>query len=953
MKTINSFLQRCAAALLLLLLLPAAGFSQQMPPIPVDPDFRIGKLDNGLTYYIRYNNWPENRANFYIAQKVGSIEEEDNQRGLAHFLEHMCFNGTDNFAGNDVIEYCRSIGVEFGRDLNAYTSVEETVYNINNVPTLRTASLDSCLLILRDWADGLTLDPEEIDKERGVIHEEWRLTSDAISRMMERNLPAAYPGSKYGYRFPIGTMDVVDNFKPEELRAYYEKWYHPANQGILVIGDVDVDHTEEMIKELFGGMTNPDDAAAIERPDVPDNAEPIIIIDKDKEQRTCFLDLYIKHEAYPDSLKSGMEYLLYRYLVSAAGEMLSNRFDEAILDADCPFVHGYVGDGDYLLSKAVGALDITVSPKDVSLTAAALTAAYTEALRAAEYGFTATEYNRFKDNYLSELDKRYSNKDKRTNEEFAEQVRAHFLDGEPLMSIDDEYQLYQQIVPMIPVEAVNEMIKELVSATDTNLVVINFNKEGDDVVYPTREELLDALHAAQTAELTPFVDNVKDEPLISELPAAGEIVSEEKSDKFDYTELMLSNGVKVILKHTDFEKDKVTLEGVGGAGQTAYPADDVNLKLFDDAIGISGLGQFSNSELTKALAGKIANADLSMDERAMKIEGGSTPKDVETMLQMVYLYFTDINKDQAAYDNLISRLEVQLKDRSLSPDIAFSDSISATLYGHNPRRAPLVAEDLPLISYDRILEMAKTATASANGWEFTILGNYDEETIRPLVCQYLGALPSAEKVDNSPREIGYAKGKVDNIFYRKQETPKAVAIMVWTNRDMEYSAEKSVELQMVGDILEMEYLQKIREDAGAAYTCGASGMAGISDDGWHIYLLQSVCPMKPEKKDIAMEILANEVTATLSAIDEEKLQKVKETMLKQFDDDQNKNSYWANVIYKWRKCGVDIHTGTRELIESETAERLIALMKEFLASGDCITVAMFPEEGDEAQTVNE
>ncbi|MCD8282916.1 MAG: insulinase family protein [Prevotella sp.] len=922
-------------------------FCQPETALGTDPDVRIGVLDNGLTYYIRANNWPENRANFYIVQRVGSLEEEDNQRGLAHFLEHICFNGTDNFPGNDVIEYCRSIGVEFGRDLNAYTSVEETVYNIDNVPTYREASLDSCLLILRDWADGLTLDPVEIDKERGVIHEEWRLRSGAMNRMVERNLPALYPGSKYGYRMPIGTMEVVDNFRPEELRAYYEKWYHPANQGIIVVGNVDVDRTEAKIKEMFGAMTNPENAAPIVKESVPDNSEPIVVIDQDKEQTTCFLNIYMKHEAYPDSLKNTSDYVFTRYLIDAATAMLGNRYYEAMLDADCPYVDAYSIDGPYLLSKAVDALDITVSPKDISHTAEALTAAYTEARRAAEYGFTDTEYARFKADFLSGLDREYSNKDKRTNHEFYRECKAHFLDGEPMMSIDERYAMYQQIVPMIPVQAVNMLVKDLINETDTNLVIINFNNEKDGAVYPTREELLGALQAAREAEITPFVDNVKDEPLVSDLPAPGEITNEETNEQFDYTELTLSNGVSVVLKHTDFEPDKVIISGEGGAGKTAYEADDVNLKLFDDVIGYSGLGGFTQNELMKAMAGKIANADLTMNERKTGISGSSTPRDAETMLQMVYLYFTAITKDTASYDNLMSRLEAQLKNRDLNPDIAFSDSLSATLYGHDPRRAPLTADDLPLISYDRILEMARAATRSANGWEFTIAGNYDEETIRPLICQYLGALPSSDVIESSPRRTDYVKGNVTNIFNRRQETPQATAAIMWVNEELPYSWEHKVQMDMIGQVLEMEYLQKIREDASAAYTCSATGMASVGDDGWHAYVLQAYCPMKPEKKETAMEIMAGEVLAATKSIDGEKLQKVKEAMLKKYDDNQNKNAYWDNVIYMWRKFGVDIQTGGRELIESQTAESLTALMKEFLAPGNCITVAMFPEESEE------
>ena len=930
------------AALLLVAMVAQA--QRSMPPLAVDTAVRIGKLDNGLTYYIRHNNWPENRANFYIAQKVGSLQEEDNQRGLAHFLEHMCFNGTDNFKGNDLIEYCRSIGVEFGADLNAYTSIEETVYNIDNVPTDRQSALDSCLLILRDWADGLTLAPEEIDKERGVIHEEWRLRTSAQSRMLERNLPKLYPGCKYGLRYPIGTMEVVDNFKPQELRDYYEKWYHPTNQGIIVVGNVDVDYTEAKIKELFGNITNPENPAPIVKVEVPDNNEPIVIVDKDKEQRTSSLSIMMKHDATPDSVKNTAVYPIFLYTKDAAMYMLNQRYSEAAQKADCPYTRASAFDGGYIFSKTKDAFDISLTPKDVTKTAEALKAAVIEARRAAEFGFTATEFARFKENYLSMLDKNYSNKDKRTNEDLYSLCKDHFLDGEPMMSVDDEYQLMTQVVQLISLKSVNRLMSELVCKSDTNVVILDFNNETEGAVYPTEQQLLDALHEARSAEVTAFVDNVKNEPLITKMPKAGKVKKDVKNDKLGYTELQLSNGVTVILKKTDFKKDEVMLSGFGGAGETSYPADDVNSKLFDSVIGISGLGNFSSTELTKALAGKMANADLTMGERMMDVTGTSTPKDVETMLQLTYLYFTDIKKDEDSFKRLMGQLEVQLKNRALSPDVAFSDSLTATMYGHSKRNNPLLLEDLPSVSYDRILQMAKERTASAKGWEFHIIGNFDEETIKPLVCQYLGALPAKKAEKQSKRENFIVKGVAQNVFKRKQETPKATAYMVWSNTDMPYTQEGGVQVDIIGQILSMEYLKKIREEASAAYSCGARGSWNYGLDGYHTYRIIAYCPMKPEKADIAMKIMDEEVSKLKDNIDAEKLKNIKELMLKQLDDNQKKNDYWEGVITMWRNHGIDIQSNARETIQSQTPEKLKAFMKEFLKPGNEVTVAMLPEE---------
>ena len=929
----------------LLFVAAMAQAQMQMPTIPLDSAVRIGKLDNGLTYYIRYNNWPEHRANFYIAQKVGSIQENESQRGLAHFLEHMCFNGTDNFKDNDLIRYCESIGVKFGEDLNAYTSIDQTVYNIDNVPTARQSSLDSCLLILHDWADGLTLDPKEIDKERGVIHEEWRLRTKAGSRMFERNLPVLYPGSKYGVRYPIGLMSVIDNFKPKELRDYYEKWYHPSNQGIIVVGDVDVNHTEAMIKKLFGGIKNPVNAEAIVDEQVPDNAEPIVVIDKDKEQSTSSVDLMFKHDAFPDSMKTSMIYLITNYVKTAAVSMLNQRYAEAVQKADCPYVSASAGDGNYIFAKTKDAFGISASPKDMSLTAASLKAALVEARRAAEFGFRATEFNRFKEDMLSSLEKEYSNKDKRYSEQFYGECKGNFLSNEPMPSIDYYYQTMKQIIPMIPLEAVNEVIKQFIPANDSNIVILNFNNEKEGNVYPTREQLLGAVKDARAEKIEAYVDNVKNEPLITVMPKPGKIKKEVKNDKFGYTELTLSNGVTVVLKKTDYKKDQVLLSGQGFGGASLYgPADYTNLKVFNGAIGISGLSNFSSTELQKALAGKIANANLSMGDKYMGIDGNSTPKDVETMMQMAYLYFTKINKDQKAFDNLISQYQVSLKNRELSPEVALSDTLTKTVYGNDPRMKPLLLGDLKDINYDRILQMAKERTASATGWTFTIIGNYDDATIRPLICQYLGSLPTNGKIVKGKRTHEMCKGIIDNTFLRKMETPKATSYVIWHNDVMPYTLENDIKADMAGQILSMVYLKKIREEASAAYTCGAQCNASI-DDEYHNVTLVAYCPMKPEKKDTALLIMKSEVSTLAKTCDQSMLTKVKEYMLKQVDDAVKTNGYWSGVIYTFRKYGIDTSTDYKSLVNAQTPESISAFMKEFLKANNRITVTMLPEEG--------
>ena len=915
----------------------------QLPPIPVDTAVRIGKLPNGLTYYIRHNGYPEHRVNFYIAQRVGSIQEEENQRGLAHFLEHMAFNGSENYPGDKLLEYMRSIGVEFGRDLNAYTSIAETVYNIDNVPSGNLAALDSCLLVLKDWSNGLTLDDEEIDKERGVIENEWRLRSSADQRMFERNLEKMYPGSKYGRRMPIGTMEVVKNFKPDVLRAYYHKWYRPDNQAIIVVGDIDVNRTEQKIKEMFSGIKLDPNATPVVPEPVPDNNEAIIIVDKDKEQQINIVQLIFKHDDVPDSLKGNLAYMLQTYAVSLSTQMLNARLAEVAQNADCPFVQAGVSDGDYLFAKTKDAFMAYCVPKP-GQTDAAVSAVMREVMRATKFGFTATEYARAKSEYMSQLESVYTNRDKRNNSVYCNLYTRNFLDNEPIPSIDDEYMIMQQLSPAIPVEAINETMKQLVSVTDTNLVVLSFNTEKEGAGYPTEEGIKKAIDAVHGEQLTAWVDNVKQEPLIAQLPAKGKIVSEKENTTLGYKELALSNGARVLLKKTDYKDNEVLLNASSKGGSSLLGEEDIiNAKAFDAVIGSSGLGNFDVTELQKALAGKQANVNLQLANFHEIVSGSSTPKDIETLFQLTYLYFTDIKKDEKSYAQLMTTLETILKNQELSPDAAFSDSLMVTLYSRNPRNTNIKLEDLKKINYDRILQIAKERTANAGDFTFEIVGNFDEAAIRPLIEQYIASLPGNGQKEQWKKISTYNRGEAVNKFTRKMETPKANAYMYWYNLDVPYSLENAVAVGAAGEVLEMIYLKKIREDAGAAYSAGAAGSCQYGGDTPFTALI-GICPMDPAKSDLALKIMDEEAKKLCTTVDADMLNKVKEAMLKKADDAARTNGYWLSVIDTFDEYGIDTHTTYKDLVKALTPEKVAKVVKDVIfAGGNSVKVIMLPE----------
>ncbi len=929
------------------MMLVALGSMAQSMPIENDPSVRTGKLPNGLTYYVKQNNWPEHRVNFYIAQRVGSLQEEESQRGLAHFLEHMAFNGTEHYPGNGVIDYTRSLGVEFGRDLNAYTSVDQTVYNINDVPSTRESALDSCLLILKDWSNGLLLEGDEIDKERGVIHEEWRVRSSASQRMFERNLEKLYPGSKYGKRMPIGLMSVVDNFKYNEIRDYYHKWYRPDNQAIVVVGDIDVDRTEAKIKEMFGTIPAPAaDAAQVVDVEVPDNKEPIIVVDKDKEQQMNIIQVMYKTDPMPNEMKSDITYMLMKYAIDMACTMLDKRLDEKSQDPDCPYMQAGAGYGNYIFAKTKDCFQLFIAPKE-GKTNEAVKAVTEEALRASQHGFTATEFARVKDDYMSNLEKQYNNRNQINNDRFGREYCAHYLNNEPYPSIEWTYQMMNMIAPNVGVKMINQLMAQMMPTTDENLVVLNFNPDKEGVALPAESELMSAINAAQEAKLEAYVDNVKDEPLMTVMPKPGKIVKETENKQLGFKELILSNGAKVILKPTTFKDDEIRYKAVSKGGSSLYgPEDWANCQMFDAVIGMSGLGNFSSNELEKALAGKNANVDLSMSTTRESLSGNSTKKDLETMFQMNYLYFTSIKKDEKAVTSLLNMLETQLKNKSTVPMAIFGDSVKNTIYNHSWRERPFNAENVKDINYDRVLEIAKERTANAADFTFYFVGSFDEATIKPLIEQYIASLPAKKGQAEDFKEVTQlATGNVVNEFIQKMETPQATAVMMWHSSLAPYTMENDIKADITGQVLETLLLKKVREDEGAAYS--PNGYAGMSMIGKKPFI-QSVASisMKPEKKDIVLNIMRESLNEIANGqVEADALQKIKEKMLKDYDTNAKSNGSWINMLNTYNDYNLDLFNGYKEAVNKVTAADISNFVKtQLLSAKNRIEVIMLPQE---------
>ena len=929
-------LKKLFMALLVLVVCASAAFAQQMPPIPMDPNVRVGKLENGLTYYIRHNNYPEGQANFYIAQKVGSSIEEDNQRGLAHFLEHMCFNGTEKFPGNGVVKYLESIGVKFGTDLNAYTSIDETVYNIDNVPMSVAGAIDSCLWILHDWAGGLLLEDEDIDKERGVIHEEWRQRNTAQQRMMEAVSLEMYPGNRYGDRFPIGTMEVIDNFPYKALRDYYEKWYRPDQQAIVVVGDVNVDEVEGKIKSIFADLTMPENPAERIYYPIADNKEPIIALAQDKEQQYGIVYLYAKHEAIPNEAKGDMQYLILDYAKAMFAQMMHGRMNELAMQPDAPFVEGFVSDGEFFLAKTKAAVNGAIVPKEGQMKKS-VAVLYREMLRAQRHGFTESEYVRARAEYLTNLESAYNERAKVRSQRYCKEYVRHFIDNEPIPGIENEYAIMSQYAPMLPVDLVNGYIQSVMS--DSNLVLMAMLPEKEGLVHPTKDELAQLLAAVAAEDITAYEDKVSDEPLIAEEPAGGKVVKM-KEAKHGYKQLTLSNGATVYLKSTDFKADQILMSVVSKGGTALYDASEaINLSQVVDVIDNNGIGNFNTTDLQKVLAGKKAGVAPYINLNMEGMNGNSTPKDFETLMQLTYLQFTAPRLDDEAFASYKSKMKAMLENQELDPQSALGDTITKVLYNNHPRAINMKAADVEKIDDARILEIYKERFANAADFSFIFTGAIDEAVAIPLIEKYIGGLPTGGKKEKYvDAKVDIQKGQIKNVFEKQMATPSATVYLVYSGK-VKHNLKNQLMMSLTDQILDIIYTEEIREKEGGTYGVGTSGsITRIPKESFRLLVVFQTAPELREKlTGMAVDLLNKYAEEGPRQKD---LDKVREYMLKKYAENQKENSYWANQLHNEIALGYDGYTDYEKTLNSITTDDLKKFAKSLLKQGNKIEVSM-------------
>ncbi len=927
-----------------MLLLPLTISAQQMP---LDPAVKIGKLKNGMTYYIRHNDKEPGLADFYIAQRVGSILEEPRQRGLAHFLEHMAFNGTENFPGKGkrlgIVPWCETIGVKFGANLNAYTSVDQTVYHIGSAPLKREGILDSCLLVLHDWSHYILLEDAEIDKERGVIHEEWRnrRAGMAMQRMMEDAMPDMYRGTKYEDCLPIGSMDVVDNFPYQDLRDYYQKWYRPDLQAIIVVGDIDVNQVERKIKKTFGAIPLPKNRAERIYYPVCDNDTMIVTMQRDKEQPIVIANLYMKREATPDDRKNDVAYLRGDYIDNLIRLMLNDRLSEVRQQPDPPFMSATGRAGDFYVSRTKEAFHISVNCKQDNILGGIMSAV-TVAERARQHGFTQAELDRAKQLLLASAERHYNERADRRNSYFVNRCVRHFLSAEPLISVEYDYELTKTFDHEVTLDEVNEEVRALI--TDKNQVFALYGPDKDEVAFPSKEIVRQVITTTQRQSYAPYTEQTLPGQLISTLPTPGTIVSEKPYGSNGFTELLLSNGMHVYVKCSDLEKDAVTMRMKADGGTSLYDDSDIpNFSLITSSVTEGGVGAYDALTLKKMLTGKVVTVRPSVGSKGQSISGSSSVKDIKTMFELSHLYFTQPRRDDAAYQGHINRTRSFLTNRNASPKVDYNDSINAILYGHHPRLEPTTQATLDKADYDRMLEIYKERFSDAANFNTVIIGNVDMNTLRPLICQYLASLPATNKgekvnYDHVPKMVD---GSSVHKFYKKQATPLA-NVSVYYSADVEFSAKNDLTLDFLTRCLQIAYTDSVREEKGGTY--GVSVSFELDKDDSPNTTMSISYKADPQRYEELNPIIYQQVENIANKGPEaSSMQKVKEYLLKQYDQLIITNDYWSYVIWHEIEDGVDFDLDYKKMVREMTAEDVRSMARKLIDAKRCIEVTMLSE----------
>lgn len=906
-------------------------------PLPVDTKVRIGTLENGMTYYIRRNTKPEKRVELRLVVNVGSLLEDEDQQGLAHFVEHMAFNGTKNFEKNDIVSYLQSIGVEFGADLNAYTSFNETVY-ILPIPTDNEALLDKGLLILEDWAHNVTFSDEEIDKERGVVIEEWRLGQGANQRMRDQYFPILFKNSRYAVRLPIGKKEIIENASYDAIKRFYNDWYRPDLMSVIAVGDIDVDEMEAKIKSQFGGIKNPDKARERTIYSVPDHEQTFIAITSDKEAAFTMIQLIYKADILETTtLKDYRRDAIYQLY----NGMLNQRLQELTQSAEPPFIFGSSSFGGMVRTKSAYTSFAAVGENGIEK---GLLVLIEENERVRQYGFTEGELERYKKVVLNRYAQAYNERNKSESASYAAEYIRNFLQNETIPGIEYENEAIKALLPGVTLEEVNALADQFITKENRVVIITGPDKEG--VVQPSEEEVLAMLDAAEQMTITPYEEENLGTALMSTLPIAGTVASSKAIEELGITELTFANGVKVVLKPTDFKNDEILMSGYSAGGSSLYSdADSYSADNAADIINQSGVADFSAVNLQKMLSGKTVAVSPYISTLSEGFRGNAAPKDLETMLQLIHLYFTDARKDSIAFQSFITRNKMLLQNLMSNPQFYYADQSSRIMTQNHPRGGGFpTIEELDKISFDKAFEVFEERFANAGDFTFFFVGNFTVEEITPMLAQYLGSLPAIDRQETW-KDLGVRppKGVVKEVI-NKGTDPKSMVTINFTG-EKPYEKLSNYNLRSLGEILSIKLVEILREDKSGVYGVGASGSS--SKYPYESYTMKISFPCAPENVDDLISATMTEIEhIKANGVSEEDLNKIKETQRRDREENLKENRYWLSQLggYYRNKADLNRFYEREKMVEALTSDDLKAAANQYLNMENYVQIVLMPEE---------
>ncbi len=907
--------------------------------IPTDPLVKVGKLKNGLTYYIRQNDKPENKVEFRLVINAGSLLENEKQQGLAHFTEHMAFNGSENFKKNELVNYLQTVGVKFGADLNAYTSFDETVY-ILPIPTEDPEIFSKGMLVLEDWASGLTMSEDEIDKERGVVLEEYRLGQGANQRMRDEYFPVLFKDSRYSERLPIGKKEVLENFDYSVLKNFYQDWYRPDLMAIIAVGDLDIAEMEKEITKRFGQLKNPKNPKKREVYKVPNHEEVRVSIATDKEANFNQVQIIYKHENFETETLSDLRRELTHQLYNG---MLGSRLNELRQSPEPPFLFASTSFSQFVRSKSAYSSFAIAGENGIEKATKVIAE---ENKRVKEHGFTQAEFERYKKTFLNNYEKQLKEADKTESNRFASEYIRHFLSDSPIPGIKFEYEFYKKEIESVSLDELNQLADQWI--TDNNLTIIVTGPEKETNKMPTESEILTIFEEVKKSPIAPYEEDELAESFMESIPKAGTIVDSKEISELGVTELLLSNGVKVVLKPTDYKNDEIRMRSFSFGGHNQYEMEDYySASNASSLVRESGFLNFSSTDISKMLSGKSANVSPFIGGVSEGMSGSASPKDLETMLQMTYLYFTNPRFDEEAFGSYISKNQMLYANLLSSPQNYYSDQFSRILSQDNPRGGGFPkSEDLEKVDFKRAFEIYKERFADASDFTFMFVGNFTVEGIKPLLATYLGSLPNLNR-NESWTDLGIEapEGVVEKEILKGSD-PKSYATIYYHGKT-DYNPLKNYQLSSLGEVVTNKLIDVLREEKSGVYGVGASaGMVRLPNEKYYFRIAfpcgpENVDDLVATTHDILKDIKANGVT-------EEDLNKVKQAQLKGLQEDLKQNNYWMNRLYSFYYYNDDLSDflNSEERIEALTKEDLKKVANEFLNEEQYVQAILLPEEAE-------